>query len=86
MHEPVAGSPNNWVNVVKRGDQYVAAVGKETFDVRTTVSLVDGRIVAGTLDNLVMTRERDCEDAGLLMCGPPRPRDIHRRIEISLDR
>jgi hypothetical protein len=71
MREPASDTPNNWVNVVKQADGYLAQVGKETFDVMTTLSLVDGRILSGTIDNLVVAHERDCGDAALKICGPP---------------
>lgn len=86
MRESAADTPNNWVNVVRQADGYLAQVGKETFDVTTTMSLLDGRILRGTLDNLVVARERDCGDAALQMCGSPRPREIKRYIEITLER
>src|SRR6266446_4906661 len=45
MRQPVADTPNNWVNVTKIAGTYKAAVGKETFDVELDVSLIDGKIV-----------------------------------------
>ena len=86
MREPVAGTPNNWVQVAKTDKGFEAAVGKETFDVRMSVSLADGRILSGTIENPVITRERDCRDAALADCGEPRSQQIMRRIEISLVR
>jgi hypothetical protein len=86
MAEPVADTANNWVSVRKSSDRFVAAVGKETFDVRMTIRLADGVILSGTLDNVVETRERDCRDATLLDCGELRPRRIARQIQISLER
>ena len=86
MHQPVADTPNNWVNVIRNGDKCVAAVGKETFDVQITVNLLKGEIVSGTIENSVIARERDCQDAALTNCGDTRPRQILRHIEISLVR
>ncbi len=86
MRQPVADTPNNWVNVVKEGGKYVAAVGKETFDVTMQVSLADGKILSGAMENPVKTRERNCVDAALTNCGDPRPREILRQIKIALDR
>ena len=86
MREPVADTKNNWVDVQKRDGKFVAAVGKETFDVRMKISLADGKIVSGTLENPVKARERDCEDAAFTKCGDPRPHEILRRIEITLER
>ncbi len=86
MREPVADTPNNWVQVTRRDGKFVAAVGKETFDVRMEVSVVDGKILSGVIENPVNARERDCRDAALASCGDPHPRHIFRKIEISLDR
>jgi len=85
MREPVADTKNNWVNVTKRDGKFVAAVGKETFDVQVKVSLVDGKILSGTMENPVKSRERDCEDAAYTKCGDPRPHEILRHIEIELE-
>ncbi len=86
MRAPVADTPNNWVNVVHAGDQYIAQVGKETFDVTLTISLADGKILSGSIDNPVTATERVCKDPALLNCGEPHPRSILRRIKISLTR
>lgn len=86
MREPVAGTPNNWVEVSKRDGKFIAAVGKETFDVQTKVSLEDGKILSGTIENPVTARERECSDAELTKCGDARPHPILRRIELSLER
>jgi hypothetical protein len=84
MREPVADTPNNWINVTRSGRKYVAAVGKEIFDVELAVSLIDGKILSGRMENPVTAKERDCQDAALTDCGDSRPRQIMRRIEISL--
>jgi hypothetical protein len=86
MQAPVAGTANNWVGVTKTQDgKYEAAVGKETFDVTITVSTVDGRILSATMENLVSTVQRICEDAALTKCGDPQPHTIHRHIELALE-
>jgi len=87
MRKPVADTANNWVQVerVKNG-KYLAAVGKETFDVEIKVSLADGKILSGSIDNPVETTERECDDASLSKCGDTRPHRIRRQIEISLER
>lgn len=86
MRKPVADTPNNWVQVTRtKGGKYLAAVGKETFDVEVILSLVDGKILSGSIDNPVDTAERECEDAALTKCGDPRPHPIRRQIEISLE-
>jgi hypothetical protein len=84
MEAPVGDLPNNWVEVVRDGEKYVASVGQETFTVNISVSLVDGKILDGTIENPVNSVERDCKDEALTNCGDPRPRHIMRRIEISL--
>jgi hypothetical protein len=86
MREPVARTRNNWVEVTHEAGRYVAAVGRETFDVRLVVSLSDGRILSGTLDNPVQTQERVCGDVDLTRCGPARPHQIVRQIKITLMR
>jgi hypothetical protein len=86
MHKPVAGTANNWVQVQKSRDgKYLAAVGKETFDVEISVSLADGKILSGSIDNPVETIERECADAALTNCSDPKPHRIRRQIEIHLD-
>jgi len=87
MRQPVAGTPNNWVQVTKGNEgKYIAAVGKETFDVHINLSMVDGSILSGTLDNPVETIERECSDAALTKCGDARRHHIMRQIEIKLER
>jgi len=85
MREPVGDTPNNWVNVTKRGAKYVAEAGQETFDVEMKVSLADGRILWGSLHNPVKARQRECVDAALTDCGDSKSHDILRHIEISLE-
>lgn len=85
MRKPVADTPNNWVQVQRTKDgKYVAAVGKETFDVEMKLSLADGKILSGSLDNPVQTIERECVDAAVTKCGAPRRHSLRRQIEISL--
>jgi len=87
MRSPVADTPNNWLGVKKAKDgKYLAAVGKETFDVEMTLSLTDGKILAGTMDNPVQAIQRECEDEALTKCSEAKPQLIHRKIEISLAR
>lgn len=87
MTKPVSDTPNNWVEVHKndRG-MYVAAVGKETFDVRIKVSLSDGKILSATMENPVETIERECSDAALQQCGEAKPNHILRQIEMHLEK
>jgi len=84
MQTPVADTPNNWVQVSNQAGKYIAAVGKETFDVEIKISLKDGKILSATLDNVVKTRNRECSDAAVLDCGQASDRQIHRRIELHL--
>jgi hypothetical protein len=87
MRKPAADTANNWVQVERtENEKYLAAVGKETLDVEIRLSLADGKILSGTLDNTVETIERECEDAALTRCSNPRPHPIRRQIEISLKR
>jgi hypothetical protein len=85
MRAPVAGTANNWVQIEKTRDgKYSGAVGKETFDVELRVSLADGKILSATLDNPVITIERECTDATLTSCSDPKSHNIMRHIEIAL--
>jgi hypothetical protein len=83
MRAPVADSPNNWVEVTKTANgKFVAAVGKETFDVQIKASLVDGRILSAREDNPVDVLERECADAALTQASSPVRYQIRRQIEI----
>jgi len=86
MQAAPGGQPNNWVQVTKTSDgQYLAGVGQETFDVHLTISLPDGRILRGTMQNPVTTIERLCTDAALTQCADAKPHNILRTIEIDLE-
>jgi hypothetical protein len=77
MRKPVAGAPNNWVQIQKTKDgKYLAAVGKETFDGEIKLSLVDGKIVSASIDNPVETMERECAGVALTECGARKPHMI----------
>lgn len=82
MKQPVANTANNWVEVRKVGDKYIAAIGKETFDCEIKISLVDGRILSATMDNPVEVMERKCMDRTLVDCGSPVRYEIRRQIYI----
>jgi hypothetical protein len=83
MRPPVSDTPNNWVEVKKRPNgKYVAEVGKETFDVEIKVSLADGKILSGKIDNPVEAVSRKCADAMLTNCTASVPHHILRQIEI----
>jgi hypothetical protein len=50
MRKPVADMANNWVQVQKmENGKYLAAVGKETFDVEIKTSLTEGKILSGNI-------------------------------------
>jgi hypothetical protein len=88
MRVPVADTSNNWVEVTKNfasksaADKYVASVGKETFDVQIKISLINGQIISGSIDNPLEVLERDCADEALTTCGDPVRYKIRRQIEI----
>jgi hypothetical protein len=87
MQKPVADTRNNWVQISQRvGDRYIAAVGKESFDVEIKQSMVDGVILSATMDNPLVTVERQCEDAAATKCGDPKPHSLRRQIQITLER
>jgi hypothetical protein len=83
MQAPVGDKPNNWVSVQKgQGGKLEASVGEETFDVELTVSLKDGKILSGQMDNVVKTVERTCEDEALTKCSEAKAHTIERKIGI----
>jgi hypothetical protein len=84
MKAKVADTPNNWVEVEKNGDGYIAEVGKETFDVTLTVDLRDGKLLRATLDNPVTAIRRVCKEAALTQCSEATPRHILRQVEVQL--
>jgi hypothetical protein len=84
MQKPVADTPNNWVQVIKLPNKYLAMVGQESFTDELTVGLADGKILSATMDNTVKTIMRMCTDDALTQCDPPQPHDIARKIQIVL--
>ncbi len=84
MHAPVGDAANNWVQVEKSGDRYIAQVGEETFEVRVKLDTRDGKIVSAELHNPVVFRSRECEDADLSKCGAPKVQTIHREVTLLL--
>lgn len=83
MRAPVADTPNNWVEIEKKGEgEYLAEVGKETFEAQIKVSLADGKILSGKIDNVVQAVSRECADAALTDCKAAVPHRIVRQIEI----
>lgn len=88
MKPPVADTANNWTEVHRNfasqsdADKYVAAVGKEIFDVELKVNLVDGKIISGKINNPVEVLERNCSDLTMTVCGAPVRYQILRQIEL----
>lgn len=86
MQTPVADTQNNWVELVKQPDgKFLGGVGQENFTVELTVSLADGKILAGHMDNGVNTIERICDDQALTRCGEPVRHSIVRTIDLTLE-
>jgi len=86
MRTPVSDTPNNWIEVQKNKDgKYAAEIGKETFDVRMRISLVDGKILSAVMDNPVEALRRECGDAALTNCSDPVRYQIRRQIELRLE-
>jgi hypothetical protein len=87
MRAPVIdNTANNWLQVSKSDAKFAAAVGMETFDVQSKISLVDGRILSAAMDNPVAVVERECADRALTECGAPRRYQIRREVRIELQR
>jgi len=64
--------------------QGAASVGKETFDVKQSIALSNGKILSATMDNPVTKVARVCSDAALTLCGDAKLDPTLRRIEMSL--
>ena len=84
MRAPVADTPNNWVQVRKTDTGFAASMGKETFDVKQSIALSNGKILSATMDNPVTKVARVCSDAALTRCGDAKLDPTLRRIEMSL--
>jgi hypothetical protein len=83
MSAPVAGTPNNWVEVSDGGDgKKSAAVGSESFEVTLQVALDDGRLLSASMNNPVEVLERTCADSALTQCGEPVRSRILRQITL----
>jgi len=84
MRAPVADTPNNWVQVQKSGEgKYVAEVGKETFEVKIKVNLLNGKMLSAKMDNPVEVLKRECTDSALAACGAATRYQIRRQIEVQ---
>jgi hypothetical protein len=77
-------TPNNFVQVSKEQDGYIAETGRETFDVQMIIDSRDGRILSATMHNPVLLRTRTCTDRELTRCSFERPRSILRDITFRL--
>jgi hypothetical protein len=86
MKEAPDSAAINWVQVSRKDDKFLAAMGTETFDVRMKINLANGEISSGVIENLVKAQERDCRDRELTICSDPRPIRNMRHIEIALER
>ena len=85
MRPPVGSTPNNWVQVTRSGDAYVASLGQETFDVVLRLRLTDGAVLSASMENPVVTIERRCRDLALQQCDEAHPGRVLRRIEMTLE-
>ena len=82
MKDRVGTAANNWVQVAKAGDAYLAAVGEESFDVTLVVNLADGRMISAVMYNPVEVRERRCTDLALEQCDAARRYRIVRNVTV----
>lgn len=84
MRAPVMDTANNWIQVVKKGSEYLAGVGKEVFTDHIVLNLKSGMIDSATMDNPVDVLEKQCADESLQNCSGAHRYQIHRHIEIGL--
>jgi hypothetical protein len=84
MKAPVGKAENNWVEVQKSSDKFLAQVGEETFEVHIKLDPSDGKIISADLHNPVVFVSRECVDAALANCGAPKPESLTRDVSIHL--
>ena len=84
MQQPVADTPNNWVEVEHQGAKYIAQVGKETFDNELVIDSRNGSILSAKLHNPVTLITRECDDPALEHCTTPHPGTILREVSLQL--
>jgi hypothetical protein len=84
MQEPTSAKPNNFVQVSKDGDGFIAETGKESFDVRLVLDTRDGSILSAALHNPVALKTRTCTDWELTHCGSETSKTILREITLKL--
>jgi hypothetical protein len=80
MQEPTSATPNNFVQVSKQDEGFIAETGKETFDVRLVVDTRDGHMLSATLHNTVLLKTRKCTDRELNQCAPEASNTTLREI------
>jgi hypothetical protein len=83
MQESPSAKPNNFVQVSKEGDGFVAETGQESFDVRLVLDTRDGSILLATLRNPVALKVRTCADRELTHCGSEASKTILREITLK---
>lgn len=90
MHTPVAGTPNNWVQVQRdenasgNAPGYIAQVGQEEFDDTLVVDTQSGKLISAHMHNPVTMVSRNCRDEQLLDCDAATPHTIVRDIDLNL--
>lgn len=80
MREPTSPKPNNFVQVSKEADGFIAETGKESFDVTLVLDTRDGSILSAALHNLVALKARTCTDRELTHCGSEASKTLLREI------
>jgi len=84
MQEATEAKPNNWVQVTRQDDGFIAETGKEAFDVRLVLDTRDGHILSAKMRNPVALKIRTCTDRELTQCGPESSKTIFREITWTL--
>jgi len=84
MQKSISGEPNNFVQVIRQDDGFIAETGKETFDVRLVVDTRDGHILSAAMHNPVALTTRTCTDRELTQCGPEASKTTLREITWKL--
>lgn len=80
MRGPTSAKPNNFVQVSRQEDGFIAETGKETFDVRLVVDTRDGHMLSATMHNPVLLMTRKCTDSELEQCGAEESKTTLREI------
>lgn len=70
--------------VVRAGPrQFIASVGRETFETAFELGLTNGKIFNATMDYRVDVFERECTDEALTMCREGVKYQITRQVKVS---